>query len=161
MPIKLLNIISTVIKVSCILLALFCFQSCGSHESFFQSELEKHDVFLNKSCKNIVLLKKKDCISCEMSLAKFMKDSLLFSKTIFVSEYIRPIEKKDFLSERQYLTSSNTIFNDALLKAFEKEIKRTLKTSIIVVLNEQNEITFHDTFRDLMAKPNHIDLVCR
>ncbi|MFP5471139.1 MAG: hypothetical protein ACLGGV_06050 [Bacteroidia bacterium] len=90
-----------------------------------------------------------------------MKDSLLFSKTIFVSEYIRPIEKKDFLSERQYLTSSNTIFNDALLKAFEKEIKRTLKTSIIVVLNEQNEITFHDTFRDLMAKPNHIDLVCR
>lgn len=115
----------------------------------------------NFECKNIFLIKKVDCISCEMSLSRLISDSLISSNSLFINESIRKIERKKYIENRSFLKSVDMIYSDSIIAEISNRVDLKFNTSILIVLNKNLEIIDALRLRDYGSKSPSSRNICR
>ncbi|NBW59431.1 MAG: hypothetical protein EBR41_02540 [Crocinitomicaceae bacterium] len=96
----------------------------------------------------ILLLKNKDCLSCENSTSEYASRLLARKEKIFViAQEIRKVEEKQFYTDKPYLKNTNHVFNDSLAKVICNKLKRELKTTILIKV-ENDSIIYSGFLRE-------------
>lgn len=115
---------------------------------------------IGKKCFVIGLIKKIDCLSCELSAAKFFSDSLTMNNSILISEEIRPIEKKDYLKKHNFLVPSKHQFNGELITNIMQELDIKFSSTTVIVVNKEGKIIQKGYLRDLTQTPDFYNGLC-
>jgi hypothetical protein len=131
-------------KIIKLLLLFFLFISC-------KSEVKKEDnittiisPFFKEIPKKyeILLLKNKDCLSCENSTSEYTSRLQARKEKIFViAQEIRKVEEKQFYTDKPYLKNTSHIFNDSLAKVICQKLKLELKTTILIKVENDSIIS--------------------
>jgi len=121
------------------------------------------DTFLIKgNCKNILLIRKNDCLACEQMLARFVSDSTITSNTLFINETIRKIELTDYYKKRPYLNNKKELLFDSELIAKICKIQDiNFNSSVIIILNEKNQPIEVGLLKELVGNVEFFDKVCK
>ena len=121
------------------------------------------DTFLKKgNCKNILLIRKNDCLACEQMLARFVSDSTITSNTLFINETIRKIELADYYKKRPFLNNKKELLFDSELIAKICKIQDiNFNSSVIIILNEKNQPIEVGLLKELVGNVEFFEKLCK
>ncbi|MBW6483025.1 MAG: hypothetical protein K0B10_08175 [Vicingaceae bacterium] len=121
------------------------------------------DTFLKKgNCKNILLIKKNDCLACEQMLARFVSDSTITSNTLFINETIRKIELTDYYKKRPFLNNKKgLLFDSELITNICKTQNINFSSSVMLILNKNNQVIEVGLLKELVGNVAFFDKVCK
>ncbi len=121
------------------------------------------DTFLKKgNCKNILLIKKNNCLACEQMLARFVSDSTITSNTLFINETIRKIELTDYYKKRPFLNNKKELlFDSELIANICKTQNINFSSSVMLILNENNQVIEVGLLKELVGNVAFFDKVCK
>lgn len=106
---------------------------------------------ITDSLYDILLLKDKDCISCEMVMSEYLSDTTREVRTYIILEDIREVERGSLYESKPFLRYLPHTFNSTLISDFCQKIKMNFTTSIILRSDKNNQILWSEYFRDHLA----------
>jgi len=85
---------------------------------------------------DFIILKNKDCLSCEKSTENYISD--LNRDVFIIAQEVRKVEEKRFYENKPFLMNENVhhIFNDSLSEIFCDKIELDLKTTILIKVED-------------------------